>query len=89
MTLWGKQKMGFGGKNASFDGNTLVLKKSATVKKASGNAGTFSIWSGGRSILTVHSMKDIIGKTLQPGKYVIRPGLSKGQSEATVTLTLE
>jgi len=87
--LWGKQRAGWGAKNAEFDGNQLVLKKAATIKKIEGTAKRYSIWTGGRAVLTGTDKKSLVGKTLKPGTYVVRPGLDDRQKESTVKIILQ
>lgn len=91
--LWGKQKAGTGpGSNATQDGNTVEVKKSAEILKIEGTAKDYCIWKVGgyRGLLCGgEKRKSIIGETLPKGKYIVRAGLSKGQSTAEVRITLD
>ncbi len=93
VTLWGKQKAGTGpGSNAKQDGNTVVVDNSAEILKVEGTAKSYCIWKVGgyRGFLCGgEGRESIIGKTLPKGKYIVRAGLSKGQSTAEVRIALD
>jgi hypothetical protein len=87
--LWGKQIAGWGMTNAKTEGNTVELTKTAEVTKVEGDAKTYCIWSGGRSVLCGNSAKSIVGEKLEAGKYTVMAGLSDKQKVAKVSVYLE
>jgi copper chaperone CopZ len=88
--LWGKQIKGWGhSKNAEKDGNKVTIKKTAEIIKVEGNAKSYCIWSGGKSVKCGSNEKSIVGETLPAGTYTVLPGLSKGQRSAKVSIHME
>ena len=88
IVLWGTQTAGWGATNAKTDGNRVELTKTAEIVKVEGDAKSFCIWSGGRSVLCGSKEKDIVGETLGPGTYTVMAGLN-GTKSAKVTITLK
>lgn len=88
IVLWGKQTRGWGATNAKTESEAVTLAKSATIIKVEGNAGSYCVWSQGRSVLCGGKNKSIVGRTLSPGRYTVLPGLN-GQSSAEVRIYLQ
>lgn len=88
IVLWGKQTAGWGATNAKTDGNRVELEREAEIVKVKGDAPSYCIWSGGRSVLCGSKDKDIVGKTLPAGSYTVMAGLN-GKKSAKITITLK
>ena len=89
-TISGKQIKGSAGKNAQLTCQAVKITKKVKITSISGNNAGFWISKGGNAIKKYWKSNDAAAKgfVLNPGTYYVYPNLKKGQSNATVVLTL-
>ena len=89
--LSGKQKAGSVNEGARVESEDVTLESQGTIVKVSGTAKEFCIWKrpGSRAFMCGdHKKRDLVGKTLPAGKYIVIPALD-GQRSTEVTVTIE
>ncbi|MBN2134492.1 MAG: DNRLRE domain-containing protein [Acidobacteria bacterium] len=88
--LWGTQIAGSGHmKNAKVNGNRIILERTGKIVSQKGDHAGYSIWSGGKSILTVRKGASAVGCTLPAGQYQLLAGIGDKLQQARVELCIE